>query len=173
MIIFDKATAMNLARTKIKGLAGTLKNLMNNFETQKSEKKSAAPTKMANGKSHHSKPSKKKARKTALTRKHKKAASAKTRSVSKKASKPNVDMSLKSGKEVIPETPKNPARSPGHRKISLKEGGKKGDKVRLSDSAENRMSPADRINRVTAQTRINGFISSAGKRRRAGSKVAH
>jgi hypothetical protein len=62
--------------------------------------------------------------------------------------------------------------APGHRRLNLKDSYPEdsGEKRRIQPSALNRMSPDERINQMTAQKRIDGFINSAGQRRRAGSK---
>lgn len=76
---------------------------------------------------------------------------------------------------VNPFSGNDPAHSPGHRKLDV-EGQfneSSGDKVQIQHSALNRMSRSDRIDRVTAQKRINGFVNSAGSRRAKGSKRAH
>lgn len=76
---------------------------------------------------------------------------------------------------VNPYAAQDPAHSPGHRRLNVKGEftDPSGEKTQIQHSALNRMAPADRINRVTAQNRINGFVNAAGTRRRRGSKTAH
>lgn len=104
--------------------------------------------------------------------KSKKAAPA--RKKKRAAKKPAQGPALNNPNDVNPMMGVDRAHSPGHRKMNLKNefAESSGEKVQLQKSALDRFAPADKINRETAQIRINGSIRSGGQRRRS-SKADH
>lgn len=101
----------------------------------------------------------------------KKRATAKATTKAKTKTKDPVDLKASPNPRAV----QDPAHSPGHRKLKVKDDFKdsSGEKKQSQKSALNRLTKADVINRSTAQIRMSGFVNSAGARRRKGSKTAH
>jgi hypothetical protein len=167
MTVFERHS-LNLLNNAEK-FFGKIKNYIPFVSSSDGKKEAEAKPEPAT-RPHHKPHAKKEAHKSASKKRKAHAASKRAKTSEKKAKVEKSETEEKSH-EFSPTNPyagHDPAHSPGHRKLDIHGEAREestGHKTQIQHSAQNQFAAGDRINRVTSQKRINGFITSASQRR--------